>query len=211
MFGGKFKTWWRGIFRPEKITAGQYKFTMIRKMKPFIVLFLLWILHQKYPLEWLVSFNLCISCTQICCKSMVHTYKLLTYPVVLQHVACILWLKLLCDTVCMLHLLSIGSLRVTIRRDAGIPTAGQSYSLTCIVILSIAGSPTIRWLGPNNKPLAISTSVTVENKVMVNDSVYERTLVFSSLHTSHGGQYTCQTTLGQASAVTSAEFLVKSA
>ena len=46
---------------------------------------------------------------------------------------------------------------------------------------------------------------------MVNVSAYERTLVFSNLHTSHGGQYTCRAALGQSSAVASTELSVQSA
>ena len=101
---------------------------------------------------------------------------------------------------------------MTIRRDAGPLTAGQSYNLTCTATLDgITGSPTIEWLDPNNNPVSNSSSVTGGNMVMVNDSSYDKTLVFSSVLTSHGGQYNCRATLGQASAVTSAEFLVQSA
>ena len=73
------------------------------------------------------------------------------------------------------------------------------------------GSPAIEWLGPNNNPLLNSSIVTVENVVMVNDSAYDRTLVFSNLHTSHGGQYACRAVLGQLSAVASTELSVQSA
>ena len=100
---------------------------------------------------------------------------------------------------------------MAIRHDAGAPTAGQSYNITCTVILNgITGSPTIEWLGPNNNPLLNSSNVTVENVVMVNDSAFDRTLVFSSLRTSHGGQYTCRVALGQVSAMASTGILVKS-
>ena len=104
----------------------------------------------------------------------------------------------------------IGTLRATIRHDVHPLTAGQSYNLTCTVTLDgITGSPTIEWLDPNNNLLLNSSIVTVKN--MLNNSAYGRTLVFSHLHTSHGGQYTCQTTLGQASAMARAELLVQSA
>ena len=46
---------------------------------------------------------------------------------------------------------------------------------------------------------------------MVNYSTYDRTLVFSSLRTSHGGQYTCRAALGQVSAMASTELSVQSA
>ena len=117
------------------------------------------------------------------------------------------------DTTWTLELLSsvyVG-LNVIIKRDAGAPTAQQSYNLTCTVILNgITGPPIIEWLGPNN-PVLNSSNVTLENMVMVNDSTYGVTLVFSRLHTSHGGQYTCRATLDQASAVASTELLVQSA
>ena len=66
-------------------------------------------------------------------------------------------------------------------------------------------------LGANNNPVSNSSNVTVENMVMVNDSAYDRTLVFSSLHISLGGQYTCQAALDQTSAVASTKLLVQSA
>ena len=110
----------------------------------------------------------------------------------------------------VLHFL--GTLGVTITRDTGVLTAGQLYNLTCTVTLDgVTGSPTIKWLDPNDNPLLNSTSVTVENMVMVNGSAYNRTLVFSSVHTSHGGQYTCQTTLDQVSTMASTNISVQSA
>ena len=106
----------------------------------------------------------------------------------------------------------LGALNVTFIRDAGAPTAaGQSLNLTCTAILNgIIGSPTIDWLSPNNNLVSNSSTITVENMIVVNNSAYERTLMFSSVHTCHGGQYTCQATLGQASATNSAELSVKS-
>ena len=115
------------------------------------------------------------------------------------------------DTTCTFSSVYVG-LNVIINRDVGTPTAEQSYSLTCTVILNgITGSPTIEWLSPTNNPIPNSSNVTVENMVMVNDSAYCETLVFSRLHTSHGGQYTCRATLDQASAVASTKLSVQSA
>ena len=105
----------------------------------------------------------------------------------------------------------LGSLNVTFVRDAGTPTAGQSWNLTCTALLNgTIGSPTIEWLSPNSNSISNSSNFTVENMIMVNNSAYERTLVFSSVHTSHGGQYTCRAVLGKASAVNSTELSVKS-
>ena len=106
---------------------------------------------------------------------------------------------------------TVGTLRVTIRRAAGALTVGQSYSLTCTITLDgIIGSPTIEWLGANNNPVSNSSSVTVENVVMVNDSAFESTLVFFSLHTSHGGQYICRAVLGRVSAMANRNLSVQS-
>ena len=105
----------------------------------------------------------------------------------------------------------LGALNVTFIRVAGVPTAGQSLNLTCTAILNgTIGPPTIDWLSPNNNPVSNSSNITVGNVIMVNDSAYERTLVFSSVHTSHAGQYTCRTTLDQVSAMASTELSVKS-
>ena len=105
----------------------------------------------------------------------------------------------------------LGALKVTFIRDGGAPTAGQSWNLTCTAIFNgIRGSPTIQWLDSNSNPISNNSNFTVENMIMVNDSAYERTLVFSSVRTSHAGQYTCQATLDQASAANSTELSVKS-
>ena len=105
----------------------------------------------------------------------------------------------------------IGIPRVTIRHDADSPTAGESYNLTCTVTINNTTEfPAIEWLGPNTTSLSNISSVVVENMVMVNESVYERTLVFSSLRTFHGGQYTCQIVFGQVWAMTSTELSVQS-
>ena len=106
----------------------------------------------------------------------------------------------------------LGALRATITRDTGVLTAGQLYNLTCTAILDgTTGTPAIEWLGPNNNPVLNSSNVTVENMVMVNNSAYNRTLVFSRLRTSHGGQYTCRAVLGQASPMASTDISVQSA
>ena len=84
---------------------------------------------------------------------------------------------------------------ITISHDDGAFIAGQSYNLTCTVTLeNAAGAPTVGWLGPNNNPL--SSGITVGDTVPVNCSTYTTTLHFTTLRTSHGGQYSCQATLG---------------
>ena len=105
----------------------------------------------------------------------------------------------------------LGALKVTFVRDAGAPTAGQSWNLTCTAIVNdIMGSPTIQWLDSNSNPISNNSNFTVENMIMVNNSAYERILVFSSVHTFHAGHYTCQADLDQASAMASTQLSVKS-
>ena len=112
---------------------------------------------------------------------------------------------------CMLFCF-LGALNVSFTSDAGVPTAGQSLNLTCTAILNgTIGSPTIDWLSPNNNLVSNSSNITVNNMIMVNNSAYERTLMFSSVHTSHGGKYSCRATLDQVSAMASTELSVKSA
>ena len=111
----------------------------------------------------------------------------------------------------MTYIDSIDTLRVVITHDAGSSTAGQAYNLTCTVTLdNVIGPATIVWLSPNGSKVSNSSNVTMKNRMMVNDSVYERTLMFSRLYTSDGGQYTCRADLDQVSAMASTELTVKS-
>ena len=106
----------------------------------------------------------------------------------------------------------LGTLNVTFIHNAGAPTAGQSWNLTCTAILNgITGSPTIQWLDSNSNPVSNNSNITVENMIMVNYSAFERTLVFSSVYTSHAGQYTCRAVLSEASAMANTQLSVKSA
>ena len=91
----------------------------------------------------------------------------------------------------------VPTLDVTISHVGGPFIAGQSYNLTCTVTLeNAAGTPTVGWLNPNNNPLHSSSDITVGDTVAVNCSTYTTTLQFTTLRTSHGGQYSCQATLG---------------
>ena len=76
-------------------------------------------------------------------------------------------------------------------------TAGQSYNLTCTITLENAtGSPTVEWLDPNSSSLHSSSDITVGDTSLAYCSTYTTTLQFTTLRTSHGGQYSCQATLG---------------
>ena len=81
--------------------------------------------------------------------------------------------------------------------DDGLVFAGQSYNLTCTVTLeNAARPPTIEWFDPNNNPLSSGNNITVGDTVAVNCFTYTTTVHFTTLRTSHGGQYSCQVTLG---------------
>ena len=91
----------------------------------------------------------------------------------------------------------VPTLDISISRDTGPFIAGQSYNLTCTVILkNVTRTPTVEWLGHNNSPLRSNNDITAGDTVTVNCSTYITTLYFSTLFTSHGGQYSCRATLG---------------
>ncbi len=70
------------------------------------------------------------------------------------------------------------------------PTAGQSYTLTCEVDVG-EGTPTLQWTGP-----AVTTGEATNGTQMQSGTIFTLTLTFSPLNTSHGGVYTCQSTVG---------------
>ena len=68
--------------------------------------------------------------------------------------------------------------------------AGQPLSLTCTatVIPHLAMDPLLEWVGSNSPYSSIMDPVR-------SGEAFSRTLVFSPLRTSHGGQYSCRATI----------------
>ncbi len=62
------------------------------------------------------------------------------------------------------------------------PTAGQDYTLTCEVVVG-ERTPTLQWTGPGGETILEQPGTSLS-------------LTFSPLLTSHGGEYTCQSTVG---------------
>ena len=76
--------------------------------------------------------------------------------------------------------------------SVGIMAVGDTLELTCSVTVVEHITPSaelsIEWSGGS-----VGASGVVESETRaVNETTSERTLIFSSLNTSHGGQYTCQ-------------------
>ena len=68
--------------------------------------------------------------------------------------------------------------------------AGQPLSLTCTATVTphLAMHPLLEWVGPNSPLYSIMDPVR-------SGETFSRTLVFSPLRTSHGGQYSCRATI----------------
>ena len=91
----------------------------------------------------------------------------------------------------------VPSLDVIISRNDDPFITGRSNNLTCTVTVeNVADPPTVKWLDPNKNPLTNNDDITVTDTVALNCSTYTTVLHFTTLHTSHGGQYSCQATLG---------------
>ncbi len=75
--------------------------------------------------------------------------------------------------------------------ESGTPTAGQDYTLSCKVVVG-EGMPTLQWTGPG----VLTGRVTVGEQ-MGTGTTFTLPLTFSLL-TSHGGKYTCLSTVGDA-------------
>ena len=75
--------------------------------------------------------------------------------------------------------------------SAGKLAVGDTLQLTCSVTVEEHLTPSaelsIEWSGGR-----VSDSGVIESDRAINETTSERTLIFNSLNTSHGGQYTCQ-------------------
>ena len=77
--------------------------------------------------------------------------------------------------------------------DSGVPISGETYNLTCTVESNVP--PTIQWLySSTGSRVTNDGNITVETQTATG-STTTLTLSFSPLHTSHGGLYTCQSTI----------------
>ena len=83
---------------------------------------------------------------------------------------------------------------VVIRPD-GSTTAGDVYTLTCnaTVVENLFVEPDIQWLYTNDTTVG-GTNITIGTTRMTGN-VFTRNLTFCPLHTSHGRQYTCRTSI----------------
>ena len=74
--------------------------------------------------------------------------------------------------------------------SSGAPISGETYNLTCTVEANVP--PTVQWLYSSNGTTVTNGSDITVGTERANGSTTTLTLSFSPLHTSHGGQYTCQ-------------------
>ena len=75
----------------------------------------------------------------------------------------------------------------------GSSNAGESLLLICSVtrLDDISGSLALQWLGPDGTQVVSSGSVTVGDPT-TSGATTTINLQFTTLYTSHGGQYTCR-------------------
>ena len=76
--------------------------------------------------------------------------------------------------------------------SSGVPISGETYNLTCTVEANVP--PTVQWLYSSNDTAVTNDSGITVGTQRTNGSITILTLSFNPLHTSHGGQYTCQST-----------------
>ena len=91
-----------------------------------------------------------------------------------------------------------GSLDVVseVSEEGPVEAGSGGLTLTCTVRETISGltnMPSAHWMGPSG-PVTSGEDIVVTEKVR-DDTTATVTVTFSSLHTSHAGQYTCQGTV----------------
>ena len=83
--------------------------------------------------------------------------------------------------------------------EEGTPVAGKTFTLFCRVILpdGLTAEPQISWLSPQGRVLVSEGELIVGNQVVIGNPSRLTTYMvqFSPVLTSHGGTYTCQTTV----------------
>ena len=77
---------------------------------------------------------------------------------------------------------------------SGEPISGETYNLTCTVEANV--QPTVQWLYSSNGDEVTNDSNITVGTPRTTGSTTTLTLSFNPLHTSHGGQYTCQSMIG---------------
>ena len=80
----------------------------------------------------------------------------------------------------------------------GRAVAGNTLTLTCTVDVSI--QPVVQWMHSNGTNVTSVGGISVGLPVRAG-SITNLTLTFSPLSTSHGGPYTCQTEVNEASSM----------
>ncbi len=79
------------------------------------------------------------------------------------------------------------------------PVAGQTFTLLCTVILpgGLSTEPQITWLSPEESILTSEGALTVGNQPVIGNPsrLITYMIQFSPVSTSHGGTYTCRTTI----------------
>ena len=80
--------------------------------------------------------------------------------------------------------------------ESGTAVSGDILKLTCTVDVSIP--PVVQWIYPNGAVITNSSWITVGPPVR-EGNITNLTLIFEHLITSHGGQYTCQSRVDEAS------------
>ena len=77
--------------------------------------------------------------------------------------------------------------------SSGVPTSQETYNLTCTVEANVP--PTVQWLYCSNGSEVTNGSGITIGTQRTTVSTTTLTLSFNPLHTSHGGQYICQSTI----------------
>ena len=100
---------------------------------------------------------------------------------------------------CIIHTVPPPTVSVQVNPSSTeVPSAGSSFSLSCValeLLAGLTGVPETEWIGPDGGVVQSMGGITVGTPVAGGGTITTQVLTFSSIRTSHAGEYSCRASI----------------